>query len=265
MRYSGKVFAILLAALAVISAAMFLSRQWLPRAASLHALALDRQLHWTLIDVAIVFLLAQLSLAACAWTFRAREGVRIREFPRSIRIAFIIAIVFIALELVTAATLGRSAWASMYAPAPPSVLRVEAVGQQFAFYFRYAGADQEFGPVHVEKIDPSIGNYFGLDRLHDLQAKDDIVSAELALPVNRPVELLLSSQDVVHSFYVRELRVQQDMVPGMQIPVEFTPTRIGRYEIACTQLCGLGHYRMRAFVQVLSQSDFDKWMQARER
>jgi len=82
--------------------------------------------------------------------------------------------------------------------------------------------------------------------------------------VNQPVELILNSEDVIHSFYVRELRVQQDMVPGMQIPVHFTPTRIGKYEIACTQLCGLGHYRMRAYLEVVSQSDFEKWMQAHE-
>ncbi|HWC16655.1 MAG TPA: hypothetical protein VG498_06555, partial [Terriglobales bacterium] len=67
---------------------------------------------------------------------------------------------------------------------------------------------------------------------------------------------------VVHSFYVRELRIQQDMVPGMSIPVHFTPTKTGKYEIACTQLCGLGHYRMRAYLQIMSQEDFQKWMQA---
>ena len=89
-----------------------------------------------------------------------------------------------------------------------------------------------------------------------------MVSAELVLPANRPVDLTLSAQDVVHSFYVRELRIQQDMVPGMQIPVHFIPTKIGQYEIACTQLCGLGHYRMRAYLQVLSEADFQKWTRA---
>ena len=91
------------------------------------------------------------------------------------------------------------------------------------------------------------------------------MSASLVLPVGQPVELTLVSQDVIHGFYVRELRVQQDMVPGMQIPVRFTPTRIGKYEIACTQLCGLGHYRMRAYLEVVSQSDFHNWMQEHER
>jgi cytochrome c oxidase subunit 2 len=83
----------------------------------------------------------------------------------------------------------------------------------------------------------------------------------LAVPVNRPVELILLAKDVTHDFYVRELRIQQDMVPGMQIPVHFTATKTGRFEIACNQLCGLGHYKMRAFLEVMSEEDFQKWLQ----
>ena len=101
--------------------------------------------------------------------------------------------------------------------------------------------------------------------MRDRAAKDDVVSATLFLPVDQPVELLLSSQDVIHSFYVRELRIQQDMVPGMQIPVHFTPTKVGKYEIVCSQLCGLGHYRMRAYLEVISESDFQRWMQDHQR
>jgi len=90
-------------------------------------------------------------------------------------------------------------------------------------------------------------------------AKIVVVAAELAIPVNRQVNLTLHSKDVGHSFYVRELRIQQDFVPGIDLAVHFTATKPGRYEIACTQLCGLGHYNMRAFLSVLSQEDFDKW------
>lgn len=174
----------------------------------------------------------------------------------------IVGVVFIGLELFSAGTLGRNAWAAMYdTPVSPETIRVQAMGQQFAFYFRYPGRDGKFGPIHTDKIDPSIANYFGLDRTKDPDAKDDVMSATLTLPVNRPVELLLLSQDVIHGFYVRELRVQQDMVPGMEIPVHFTPTRTGKYEIVCTQLCGLGHYRMRAYLEVVSEEDFEKWME----
>jgi len=86
------------------------------------------------------------------------------------------------------------------------------------------------------------------------------VTAEMAVPVNRDVHLLMHAKDVGHSFFVRELRIQQDFVPGLDLSLHFTPTQIGRYEILCTQLCGLGHYNMKAYLDVMSQPDFDAWL-----
>src|SRR5205823_13678619 len=103
-------------------------------------------------------------------------------------------------------------------------------------------------------------NFFGLDVDHDPDSKDDIVAAELAIPVNREVLLLMHSKDVGHSFFVRELRIQQDFVPGLDLSIHFTATKPGKYEIVCTQLCGLGHYNMRAYLQVLSLEDLDNWL-----
>ena len=235
----------------------------MPLAASQHAVSLDRQFKLSLTGSAIVFLIAQFALAIFVWSSRTSPDDRVKNHPRAIRIAVWIGVIFIGIELFIAATLGRSAWGAMYdVPSSANTIKVQAMGQQFAFYFRYPGVDGKFGPIHVQRIDASIGNYFGLDRVRDPASKDDITSAALVLPVNRPVELQLLSQDVIHGFYVRELRIQQDMVPGMEIPVHFTPTRIGTYEIVCSQLCGLGHYRMRAYLQVVSDSDFAKWMQA---
>jgi cytochrome c oxidase subunit 2 len=99
-----------------------------------------------------------------------------------------------------------------------------------------------------------------LDTDHDADSKDDVVTAEMAVPVNREIHLIMHSKDVGHSFFVPELRVQQDFVPGMDLSVHFTATKIGRYEIVCTQLCGLGHYNMKAYLSVLSPEDFDAWM-----
>ena len=262
--HMGKIFAFVLAVMALTTFAVFASRHWwMPTPASQHSHLLDIQFKWGLIDVGIVFLLAQFALAAFAWRFHARQNVKAVSFPQGVRVAFTISTLFIGIELLSAATLGHRAWAGMYASsASANAITVEVMGQQFAFYFRYPGLDGKFGPVHVNKIDPSVGNYFGLDRASDADSKDDVVSSELVLPVNRRVDLILDSQDVIHSFYVRELRIQQDMVPGMRIPVHFTPTKIGKYEIACTQLCGLGHYRMRAYLQVMSDPNFEKWMQA---
>ena len=103
-------------------------------------------------------------------------------------------------------------------------------------------------------------NFFGLDTTHDADSKDDIVTAELAVPVNREIHLLMHSKDVGHSFFIRELRIQQDFVPGLDLAVHFTATKPGKYEILCTQLCGLGHYNMKAYLKVMSQSDFDNWL-----
>jgi cytochrome c oxidase subunit II len=260
----GKIFAILLAFVSLTSIGLFVSRHWwMPAPATRHASDLDRLVVWAMIDAGVAFLLAQILLAALAWKFHANSTAR--PLTSAARVALIVSVLFISLELFSAATLGRRAWGSMFSvPSGVDAVRAQVMGQQFAYYFRYPGRDGEFGPIHVEKIDPSVGNYFGLDTKKDLTSRDDLVSASLVLPVNQPVELILNSQDVVHSFYVRELRVQQDMVPGMQIPLRFTPTRIGKYEIACTQLCGLGHYRMRAYLEVVSVSDFQKWMQAHE-
>jgi len=262
--HPGKIFAILLASVSLTFAGLFLSGHWwMPTAAASHASDLDRLVIWSMIDVGVAFLLAQLLLAALIWTSRANAIAT--PLPRVTRIAVVVSVLFISLELFSAATLGRRAWGSMFsAPSSPHAVRAQVMGQQFAYYFRYPGRDGQFGPIHVDKIDPSIGNYFGLDTRKDTASRDDVVSASLVLPVNEPAELILNSQDVIHSFYVRELRVHQDMVPGMQIPVSFTPTRIGKYEIACTQLCGLGHYRMRAYLEVVSADEFHKWMHEHE-
>jgi cytochrome c oxidase subunit 2 len=106
----------------------------------------------------------------------------------------------------------------------------------------------------------SADNPLGLDR-NDQDAKDDITTInQLNLPVDRPVLVHLMSKDVIHSFGLYEMRVKQDAVPGLSIPVWFIPNRVGEYEIACSQLCGLGHFRMRGFVTIQSADDYSKWM-----
>ncbi|HYK91713.1 MAG TPA: cytochrome C oxidase subunit II, partial [Acidobacteriota bacterium] len=167
------------------------------------------------------------------------------------------AILFIGLNLM-----GYRVWAGIHFMGPdPGAMQIEVTGQQFQWYFRYPGSDGQFGPTHVNLVDDAAGNYLGLDRVHDQPSKDDIVTATLGIPVNRPVQILLRSKDVTHSFFVRELRLKQDAVPGMVIPIHFTATQVGTYELACAELCGLGHYKMRAFVQVMTEADFQNWLQ----
>jgi cytochrome c oxidase subunit 2 len=174
------------------------------------------------------------------------------------------AFIFIGTEVLALGVLGQKAWADVYFTAPkPDAMQIQAQAGQFAFYFRYPGADGRFGPLHPDKIDEGNQNYFGLDPANDVEARDDIVTAELTIPINREIHLLLHAKDVGHSFYVRELRLQQDFVPGLDLSLHFTATKTGKYEIVCTQLCGLGHYNMKAYLNVLAQDEFDKWLKDR--
>ena len=132
------------------------------------------------------------------------------------------------------------------------------------FYLAFLGAQSL---SNIRRIDPSamvvkviVGQWY-----YQFQYPDyGIASAELHLPVNRQVDLTLRAVDVIHSFFVPSFRFKQDAVPGLAIHMHFTPTEIGDYEIACAELCGLGHYKMHGMVHVVSQEDFDKWLAARE-
>jgi cytochrome c oxidase subunit II len=143
-------------------------------------------------------------------------------------------------------------------PSPQQSVVVRVVAEQFSWNVHYPGADGTFGRTSLDLV--SSDNPLGLDR-GDAAAKDDITTInELHLPIDRPVIVYLSSKDVVHSFGLPQMRIKQDAIPGLVQPVWFTPSRIGQWEIACSQLCGLGHYRMRGFYSVQSASAFDEWV-----
>jgi cytochrome c oxidase subunit 2 len=156
-------------------------------------------------------------------------------------------------------------------PAESEALVVHVTAEQFAWNVRYAGPDRQFGKTDIKLIDVQ-SNPLGVDR-DDPPAKDDVTTInQLYLPANKPIIVKLRSKDVIHSFNVPEFRVKQDAIPGLTIPVWFIPNvttaemraRTGnpefQYEIACAQLCGLGHFRMRGFVTVLNPDEFQKWM-----
>jgi cytochrome c oxidase subunit II len=164
-------------------------------------------------------------------------------------------------------------WAARVDSIPPEneALVVHVTAEQFAWNAHYAGPDGTFGRTAIDLLDLQT-NPVGLDR-SDPAGQDDVATLnQLYLPVNRPIILKLRSKDVIHSFGVPEFRVKQDAIPGLTTPIWFVPTvttaemreRTGnpefQYEIACAQLCGLGHYRMRGFVTVLSDEEFQKWM-----
>ena len=262
----GKLFAVVVAIIALVSAALFASHiWWLPVDISAHGHAIDRQLSETMVTSGALFVLSQLALAVFAWRYGDhRDGRQVKTFPGGATPMVVFATVLVGAEVLTLTFVGSKVWAGIYQTAPdPNSLQIDVQAEQFAFYFRYPGADRTFGAVHPERIDEASGNFFGLDPANDSTARDDIVVPSLAIPVNRPILLTLRAKDVNHAFYVPELRIQQDFVPGLAIPLHFTAIQTGKYEIVCTQLCGLGHYNMRAYVEVMSQEQFDQWLKER--
>ena len=163
-------------------------------------------------------------------------------------------------EIVLLVGYAIPAWATRVRdfPAESQAVVVRVIGAQFEWDIHYPGKDGKFGRTDNSLI--ASDNPLGLDR-SDPDAKDDVTTInQLNMPVNRPVLVHLSSKDAIHSFGLYEMRVKQDAIPGMDIPVWFIPNRIGDYEIACSQLCGLGHFRMRGFYNVKSEADYQKWL-----
>jgi len=250
-----------------VSTYFFVAKTWwlLPGASAL-APIIDRQFNTTYIIMGVVFVAAQVSLGLFAWMYRDRgtaTKVNYSHGNTTMEIVWtsLTAVLFIGLNLV-----GSPIWAAeRFAPAAPDSVKVEVTGMQFAWYFRYPGKDEKYGATDPKLMDPSSGNEaaIGLDT-SDAASKDDVVTGTMFIPVNRQVDLTLKAVDVIHSFFVPAFRFKQDAVPGLAIHMHFTPTALGDYEIACAELCGLGHYKMHGMVKVVSQADFDSWLAARE-
>lgn len=232
---------------------------WFPDPISRHAAGFDIQFNRTLIAAAVIFVSAQCALVLIAWRFRARGGeAGPKRKPSGSRIELLwtsaTALLFLGLLFM-----GGRVWAGVqFTPAPPNSESIEVLAKQFAWNFRYPGPDGRFGRTDIHLIDDAANNPFGLDD-RDSASKDDIVSATLRVPVGRPVKLTLISRDVIHSFFVRELRLKQDLVPGMQIPLHFQVDKTGTYEVPCSELCGLGHYQMRTTVIVMPDAEYERW------
>ena len=254
------IFAVTIWLITLVSVVLTVGKYWwFPELASEHGAALDRQFMLTLVVTGIIFILAQVGLGYLIWRYKDRPG-RTADYSHGndkLEVVWTVATAVIFFALVIP---GQSIWASLYLiPPGEDVVRIEVTGQQFQWNIRYPGADGQFGTTKPELIDdPS--NFLGLDP-DDPASRDDLVLPVMAVPVNREVELILRSKDVTHAFFVRELRIKQDTVPGMTIPLRFKPNKIGHFEIACAELCGLGHYKMRSTIQVLSDEDYASWLE----
>ena len=263
---------------------------WLPHGASTAAQFIDSQFALTYVLMGIVFVAAQGALGLFVWQYRDRAGAKKVEYSHGntkLEVVWTIltAVLFVGLNLMGSNLLmgfSQVAGQALYledlfsffeirpeiVPPPNPRPFPVPIREGFAFEnvgFRYPGADGKFGATSPKLMDPSAGSEsaVGLDT-SDPAAKDDVVTGTMYLPVNRQVDLRLRAVDVIHSFFVPNMRFKQDAVPGLEIHMHFTPTEIGDYEIACAELCGLGHYKMHGMLKVVSQEEFDKWLVARE-
>lgn len=144
-------------------------------------------------------------------------------------------------------------------PDTDNAVEIRVVAEQFAWNFHHPGLDNKFGKTSLEFYDKQ-SNPLGIDP-KDPNGKDDVVTInQLYLPIGRPAILHISSKDVMHSFGVPQMRVKQDAIPGLSVPVWFTPIKTGQFDVVCSQLCGIGHYRMKATVNVKSEEDYQDWL-----
>ncbi|MCA1817954.1 MAG: cytochrome c oxidase subunit II, partial [Acidobacteria bacterium] len=232
----GRLLGALIWIITIVSVWLFANaRWWFPRGITEHAPAYDQQFMLTIVIVGIAFVTAQLALGFAVWRYssrgdRAERAVYTHGNNRLEMIwTGITAVIFIGVAL-----LGQRVWARLhFYQAPPGSAQVHVVAQQFQWNFHYPGADGQFGHTDPKLIKDSELNFVGLDD-KDPAARDDQVVTTLVIPVNR-----------------------QDLVPGMNITVHYTPVQTGKFELACAELCGQLHYKMKSYLVVVTQQEYD--------
>ena len=245
----------------------------LPALASAHGGQIDSLIGWIHVFMLLLFVGWTGFLVYCLVRFRASRNPVADYTGVTSDVSTYSEIGVAVVEAVLLIGFAIPLWAARVDERPPeseSVV-VQVTGEQFAWNMHYPGPDGVFGQTDINLIDLQT-NPLGLDR-SDPAAMDDVTTLnQLYLPVDTPIILMLKTKDVIHSFGVPELRVKQDAIPGLTVPMWFVPTVTTadmrtqkgnpdfQYEIACAQLCGLGHYRMRGFVTVETAEEFQQRM-----
>lgn len=235
---------------------------WLPPDVSAHGHQIDRLINIIHVFMGVLFVGWGVFFVYCLVKFRRRAGARAQYEPVKASVSKYGEIAVAAFEAVLLFALSVPIWASVKNDLPAASenpVRIRVLGEQFAWNFHYPGADGKFGRTRPELVHTAT-NPMGLDRAGDPYAADDVVSGEMHIPVNRPVICDISSKDVIHSFALTVMRVKQDAIPGMTVPVWFKAVKEGNYEVSCAQLCGNNHYSMRALMVIESESKFEAWL-----
>lgn len=233
---------------------------WFPPDVSAHGAIVDQLInivHWFM---AALFVGWAVFFIYCLVRFRARAGHKASyDIPHS-KLPKMLEIGVVLFEAAVLIGLSYPAWSRLKNDLPKAEdsINLRIVAQQFAWNIHYPGPDGVFGKTEPKFVSDS--NPIGLD-LNDPAAKDDVTTLnQLHFPVHKPVRAILTSKDVIHSFFVPVLRVKQDAIPGMSVPIWWEAKDTGQFEIACAQLCGNGHTLMRGFVSIDTPEQYDAWM-----
>lgn len=238
--------------------------KWLrmPEDASAHGYEIDNMMalvHWVmlllLVGWSVFFLFTLVRFRKSKHPVANYKGVQ-NPFSKYLEAAVVV------VEAILLVGFAFPIWAKVVhafpSPADKNTVIVKVTAEQFAWNVLYPSPDGTFAKQDIKFL--STTNPLGLDP-KDPNTKTNVTTLnQLHLPVGKPAIIHLTSKDVIHSFKVYQMRVNQDAIPGMDIPAWFTPVKTGQYEIVCAQLCGLGHYRMRGFLTVQTQEEYDKWL-----
>jgi cytochrome c oxidase subunit 2 len=238
--------------------------QWMPIDASAHGKDIDRLIIWTHWLMLMLFVVWGAYFLYVLWRFNAKRSAQASYRGAQTHVSTYAEAGVALVEVVLLVGFSIPAWYHWTQPPGKEVhpLEIRVVGEQFAWNVQYPGVDGVFGRRDVKLVTSS--NPLGID-LNEPAAKDDIVTLnQLHLEQDRDTIIHVSSKDVIHSFKLVVMRAEQDAIPGMDVKIHFKPVMNNengeKWEIACAQLCGLGHYRMRGEIHVHRKAEFDKWL-----
>jgi cytochrome c oxidase subunit II len=253
----GMAIAIVLLLLVIVSVIFHLFSPWWLTPIASNWSAIDDTIEITFWVTGLVFIAVNCFLAYSVFRYRFHKDKRADYEPENKRLELWLTL-FTSLGVAAMLAPGLYVWGK-FVTVPEDAAEFEVVGQQWHWSFRLPGQDGEFGQTAVELIDES--NPFGIDQA-DPRGRDDILilSNEMHISIDQPVRVQLRSKDVLHNFTVPQFRVKMDLVPGIATSMWFTPTRLGRFDILCEELCGMAHYTMRGNIVVDSPQDYERWL-----
>lgn len=248
--------------------------KWLPIDLSVQGAKIDLLINLLHVFMVLLFVGWGIFMIYCLVQFRQRPGHKAIYQPIKAGISKWLEIGIVIFEAIILIGISFPAWSKLKInfPDEKDAVVVKVVAQQFAWNFHYAGPDGKFGKTDPSFIDEST-NPLGLDK-SDPDGKDDITTInQLVVPAGKKILIKLTSKDVIHSFTIPVLRVKQDALPGMEIPVWFEAKAEAakdpapgeeevKYDIACAQLCGLSHFKMQGYVAIRTEAGFAAWLKA---